>query len=273
MELKINLLSLKESDPAAYGLTRASLIQKLIRRGLTSQALWVSQLFINDGHHKGLKRKLYQIAAEDIGLGNPEIILKLKQEDDLLKNTALLCQSPKNREVNRFISFLELCPQELLNDSQVNLEVQTLKSLLEANEIWFNNKRKKENLINFKNLISSLNQEKSLEISTMFEVYLELAKANTFGAKDLLAFITLISTRNNLTIPEISLEIPQLESIEFVPDFALDRHTPFGKILNRGFNHWIKEGMPVFPEIFYPSLYTPTGQEKYPMNTLIKYLK
>lgn len=273
MELKINLLSLKESDPAAYGLTRASLIQKLIRRGLTAQALWVSQLFINDGHHKGLKRKLYQIAAEDIGLGHPDIILKLKQEDDLLKNTALLCQSPKNREVNRFISFLELCPQELINNSQINLEVQTLNSLLEANEIWFNNKRKKENLINFKNLIISLNQENSSKNLEIFEVYLDLAKANTFGSKDLLAFISLINTRKNLTIPEIMLEVPPPERMEFVPDFALDRHTPFGKILNRGFNHWIKEGMPVFPEVFYPSLYIEDGREKYPMNTLIKYLK
>ena len=58
--------------------------------------------------------------------------------------------------------------------------------------------------------------------------------------------------------------------LDIVDDFALDKHTGFGKKLNRGIEHWIKEGAPVYPERKYDSLYLSNGEEKYPYELLTK---
>ena len=75
-----------------YNLMKASLLQKLIRRGMTREALYIGTIFLKQGHEKGLRRRLQIIAAEDIGLGWPESLNYIEKNEFLqcLRRAALL---------------------------------------------------------------------------------------------------------------------------------------------------------------------------------------
>lgn len=276
--MEINLIELKEKDPAAYGLTRASLIQKLIRRSMLPEALWVTRLFIEDGHQKGLKRRLLQICAEDIGLCCPKAIEYITQEEDLYKCTALLCLVPKNREVDRFLLSVAYNPEKFTQaSSQVKKEVEVLQHLIQLSNTWFNNKRKKEHLINFKKafeFLASCSPEYSSTIILAGDIYIDLSRANVHGARVMLALASLLATRKveNQSLPDLS-NLPSEKVLDSVPDYALDMHTPAGRKQNRGFQHWVQEGAKVTPEMTYSDLYDSKGQEKYPLAPLIPYLE
>lgn len=276
--MKVSLLELKEKDPAGYGLTRASLIQKLIRRSMTPEAMWVVQLFINDGHQKGLKKRLLQIAVEDIGLCYPQAIEFIIKEENLFKSTALLCSLSKNREVDRFLLNVTYNPAKFSNaDEQTNREVLVLSHLIQLSNNWFNDKRNKVKLKDFNEAIKYLSNysEHYKEIILLAgDIYLDLTRSNIHGARVLLALIALLATRKINKIENIdNVIIPDQKSCNEVPDFALDMHTPFGKILNRGFDHWVEEGAFVYPEHKYTELYDSSQQEKYPLKPLIPFLK
>lgn len=278
MSLKVNLLELKEKDPAAYGLTRASLIQKLIRRSQLPEALWVVRLFIEDGHEKGLKRRLLQIAAEDIGLAQPEAIKYIFQEPDLYKCVALLCLSYKNREVDQFLlSVAYNLSYYKEADAQTKKEVSVLRHLLKLSENWFVNKRLKQPLEDFKSAVeylSNFSPDHKETILLAGQLYIDLTRANVHGARVMLALVALLSTRQVEKQPFPDLDnLPPMKELELVPDYALDMHTPAGRKANRGFAHWIKEGAVVNPRLEYNDLYDSKGEEKYLLIRLLPYLE
>lgn len=276
--MKVNLVDLKEKDPAAYGLTRASLIQKLIRRSHLAEALWVTKLFIDDGHSKGLRRRLLQIAAEDVGLACPKAIEYISQEEDLYKCTALLCLSAKNREVDRFLLSVSYNPEKYESaDKQTKKEVQVLQHLDNLSSQWFSNKRVKASLTAFFEAVeylSTFSPEYKETINLAGQIYIDLSRANVHGARVMLALIALLATRkvNNPPMPELS-NLPPMKELSEVPDYALDMHTPAGRMQNRGFKHWVKEGAVVEPEYLYDDLLDSQGIEKYPLLPLIPFLE
>lgn len=268
--VKYFLSHYKEPDIAAYNLLRASLLQKLIRRGMQGEALHIADLFINDGHSKGLLRRIKIIAAEDIGFGNLNSISFLEQETDLRKCVAYLCQSPKNRESDRFLLDVVNNRKQILKNSQdpqVHKEVSDFVHLVQLAGEWFTNKNKKT-LTSFKDGIKHYaDNSKCPEIvMALGENYLDLTRGNIHGARCQLALASLIYSRQSEPtdfIPDFS----NLVSVEFdeIFDFAIDMHTPIGKKLGRDFNHWIKNCTLVIPEVNYPELYDNQGKEKYPL--------
>ena len=273
----IHLLQLKDKDIQDYALVRASLLQKLLRRGMTEEALWVAGLFINDGHEKGLKRKLFQIAAEDVGLGNPYLLTDLKNDTSWQTMVVRICRSPKNRETNRFHVLTKYWVNYFMDhDETTKDEVRKLHKLLKLAKTWSENKRKKDTLKEFQEYFLSLKEGNSVSPSTIEDcliLYLDLARHGTFSSEDILALAVLLSTRNPQKAPELDLSIPEARICDPVPQFALDRHTGYGKKLNRGWDHWEQEGAKVYPAISYPSLLEEGGKERYPMKAFIHILK
>jgi hypothetical protein len=273
----VDLLKLKEEDPASYGLTRASLIQKLIRRSMLPEALWVVKLFLEDGHKKGLKKRLLQIAAEDIGLSQPEAINFIQQEPDPYKWVALLCLSSKNREVDQFLLNVAYRKAAYQNsDAQTKKEISVLEHLITVSGQWFNNKRIKQNLVNFKEAVQYLSTfagELAPTVILAGDLYIELSRANVHGARVMLALIALLATRKveKQPLPDLT-NLPPMQALKLVPDFALDMHTPAGRSMNRGFDHWVKVGAVVEPRLEYPSMKDSLGEEKYPLLPLIPFL-
>lgn len=276
--MKVNLLKLKDEDPAAYGLTRASLIQKLIRRSMMPEALWVTKLFVDDNHSKGLRRRILQIAAEDIGLACPKLINYLHQEPDLFKCVATMCLCSKNREVDQFLLNVAYRKEEYQQaDSQVQKEIDVLEHLLTLSEQWFTNKRLKAGLINFQEAVKYLatfNLPYQATIELAGELYIELSRANVHGARVMLALIALLATRKieDTPVPTIQM-LPPIKELTEVPDYALDMHTPAGRQMNRSFEHWVQEGAVVSPHKQYPQMFDSRGEEKYPLMPLVPYLK
>ena len=275
--MKVDLEKLKDEDIQSYALVRASLLQKLLRRGMTPEALWVAGLFIKDGHHKGLRRKLYQIAAEDVGLGNPHLLSDLRKEEDLKKMVAMICQSPKNREVNCFHVMTKMNVRYFTDKSEsTKNEVRLLWHLLKAAERWVENKRSKENKLAFEKLFNELKDMAPSQryfIQDCEDTYIELAKSKTFSSEDLLALAVLLATRNPNSVSLGFIDIPEEVPANPVPQFALDRHTPYGKRLGRDWDHWVQEGSVIIPEVTYPSLLDEDGNVRYPMQEILKLFK
>lgn len=271
INMNVDLLQLKEDDPMGYGFVKASWLQKCVRRGLVDKAVAIARLYLKDNQSEGLKRKLLVFTYEDIGQGTPDLNLLLKQESDLLKQTEMLCLAPKNRENDRFLLAVRDFYPELVLNPEIQDEVKALKVILELADNWFNNKRIKKNKEILQEAFKLMADGKS---STLKEVihqaeldYFFLSKHNAFGARTALAHSVLLSIRKNIevnffqkpsqyTLPDISLP--------FVDDFALDKHTPFGKLLNKGEKAWLLEGSITYPLRTYPELYQKDGSEKYP---------
>lgn len=266
------LLSSYKNDPASYNLIKASLLQKLIRRGMVNEANFVASLYLQDNQEKGLRRRLQIITAEDIGIGWPMATIFVKNEKDLIKITSALAQAPKNRESDRFLLCVANKIQSFKNhkDSNVINEVSLLDELFTETAKWFNEKNS-INLKNLKNTLSKIetNTLNSEIIKELNVNYLELTKAKIHGARCQLALAVLLFTRQiskNDYIFEPDLTKTELSSFDEIFDFAIDMHTPIGKKLNRGFDHWVKNCVEVNPELKYPTLYDQFGNEKYPLD-------
>lgn len=273
----VDLLKLKDEDIQSYALVRASLLQKLIRRGMTAQALWTANLFITDGHQKGLRRKLYQICAEDIGLGNPYLLSELIKEENWQVMVTKMCLSHKNRETNRFHVITKYNPKYFVNKSEsTKAEARLLWNLLKASKEWIENKRSKEKKQTLERLFDELKENNTVQPDTIEDckvTYIELARAGTFSCDDVLSLAVLLSTRNPKKENIIVNSIPSMSAANPVPQFALDRHTSYGKKLGRGWEHWEKEGVVVYPEITYDSLKDENGIERYPHSEFMGILK
>ena len=272
----ISLKKLKEDDIVEYNLIRASLLQKLIRRSMIGEAVFVAKLFLDAGHEKGLRRRLAQIAVEDIGLVCPRLIEFVKQEPDLLKITATIASIPKNREVDRFLLSVAYHPEKYNKAKmQTKKEVDILKLLIEVSGKWFDNKKNKKYLDDLKAIVNSLKTycEYKDTIDIALNNYLELSRANTHGARVFLSFIALLTTRKVEDNPLKILENYPLVEFDEVFDFAIDMHTITGKRSGRSFSHWIQEGAFVSPEKDYPDLFDSSGNEKYPLLPLLEFLE
>lgn len=262
----------KLESGSEYNLVRASLLQKLIRRNMVEEALYVGELFIKDGHHKGLKRRLQVIAAEDIGLGwvNSVIFLE-KYSDNLLLVIQSLCEAPKNREADRFLLTVANNRDSVINRGHDILhETKLLLRLFTLSSLWFSNKKIKDHLQNLKNAFSLMakDHEYSEAIIQLGQNYIDLTKAQIHGARCQMALATLIYSRKWKDqfgyVPKETLEY-QSKPFDEIFDFALDMHTPIGKKLKRDFNHWINNCVEVHPLVTYDSLYDDKGKEKYPL--------
>lgn len=265
------LLSNYKEDMAAYNLLKASLLQKLIRRKMTPEANYVAQLYLNENQSKGLKRRLQIIMAEDVGMAWPQASLFLEKETDLIKITTALAEAPKNRESDRFL----LCVANQFDsfkkhkDPNVVEEVLLLNDLFKETSLWFNNKNKKT-LDGLKSKLKMLetNPENNEIIHQLCSNYIELTKAKIHGARCQLALAVLIHLRKiskNDYIFNPDLSKTEIKPFDEIFDFAIDMHTPIGKKLNRGFDHWVKNCVVVYPELKYHHLYDKDGDEKYPL--------
>ena len=254
----INIFELKEKDYVAFNLVKASWLQKCIRRGLNAKALAIANLYIEENQIEGLKRRLKVYATEDIGIATPEILILLKDKN--IKETInILCQSNKNREVDRF----------LLNvrDNKVNydlLEIKILKDLLNLSNVWFFNKRVKSNKKDIENYVFSydLNEFQKESCKIALENYFLLSKHKTLGARTNLAFIALLIGRNIKNEREkinYDLSFSKMEKLKYVDEFALDKHTPFG---SSSYEEWVKNGSILNPLLDYEDAYL-LGKEKY----------
>lgn len=267
--IRVNINDLKQEDLVSYNLLKASWLQKSIRRGLTDQSIAIANLYINDKQIEGLKRKLLVFCFEDIGLGCPDMILHLKKEPDLINQIKILCQSQKNRETDRFLLAVKDFYNQLKSNKEIYEEVETMKILCDTADLWFSNKRNKANLNKLKDMIEALKENQpdiNKEIITeSFNSYLELSKNNSFGARTALSLICLISVRNLRIEPSLFI-LSEHDNVELsiVDDWALDKHTSFGKQLNRGLEFWFKEGIVISNEKIYPELFLSNKKEKYP---------
>lgn len=267
--MKVDLLKLKETDMMSYGYVKASWLQKCVRRGLVDKAVSVANLYLQDNQKEGLRRKLLVFCYEDIGLGVPEMNLLLSKETDLLRQTEMLAKAPKNRENDRFLLAVRDFYPKLIKNSEIKEEVSVLHEICNLADTWFSNKRLKLNKVNVEqgfSFLKEISTSDGKEIIMQAEKdYFLLSKHNSFGARTSLAHIVLTSLRK---INFSHWEIPQLNqapiALSFVDDFALDKHTPFGKILGKTDKDWYKEGSVIHPEKLYPSLYLKNGAEKYP---------
>lgn len=262
------LLSSYREDPAAYNLIKASLLQKLIRRGMVKEANYIAQLYINDNQSKGLRRRLQIIAAEDIGFGWPESVLYFNQQEDLIKITSALAQAQKNREADRFLLAVANDYSSLMSrDESIRKESSSLKYLFKLSSKWFESK-KREDLNELKDAFSRLAKLSKLPdvIEQLGENYIELTRGKIHGARCQMALAVLLAIRGvekTGWTPDESL-IKQ-QPFDEIFDFAIDMHTPIGKKLKRDFNHWVNNCVVVSPELIYDSLYDSNGDEKYPL--------
>lgn len=274
----INIHELKEKDHVAYNLVKASWIQKSIRRGENSKALAIADLYINDNQEKGLIRRLKVFATEDIGFGNTDVLKDMKNLNyDPFKCINLLSQSFKNREVDRFLLQIDRNFNNYQNIIELKSETYNLKKLLNISEEWFKNKRIKKNKNRIFNFIELLKEKYNTDeyqnelIDIALQHYFDLSKFKTLGARTNLSFIVLMITRGvnqNKFNNKIDLNYSQREELSIVDDWAIDKHTPFGKKLNRDYDFWLKHGSVVSPEIFYDELFyldsKGVKKEKYP---------
>lgn len=269
--MKVNIHELKNKDPVAYALLKASWLQKAIRRGMTETALGIAELYKNDNQWEGLKRRLWVFACEDIGLGTPEILLLMNQyKDDPVNQIKILCQCPKNRECDRFLLQVANNYDNYKNNKQLQHETLPLNQIFSISSSWFENKRDKAALNKLKQAFEILKENRPEEwvkhsLDLAIEQYIILSKHKIFGTRTLLAFSVLLATRT--TIDKINFQYNDTElkpaTLSIVDDFALDKHTSFGKLLNRGVEFWLKEGIVIFPERIYPEQFY-NGNEKYP---------
>lgn len=268
--MNVDLLKLKEDDPMAYGFVKASWLQKCVRRGLIDKAVALARLYLKDNQSEGLRRKLLVFAYEDIGQGTPDINLLLRDEEDLLKQTELLCLAFKNRENDRFLLAVRDFYPQLVVIPELKEEVETLKLVLDLADAWFGNKRIKRNKEVLQAAFEMLKENKSEEIKAIISQaeadYFLLSKHGSFGARTALAHCVLLSLRpvqlGLVNKPQIYTQ-PDIV-LPFVDEFALDKHTPFGKMLNKDEKAWLLEGSITSPVRDYPELYKSNGEEKYP---------
>lgn len=264
----IDINTLKLNDIVAYNLVKASWLQKSIRRGDVSTAKSIAQLYLDDNQEKGLYRKLLVFLTEDIGLGTPNGFLIIKDKP-ILEQVELITKMQKNRECDRFLLAVKNNYNLLKNNNEITIEVDTLHNILNLANIFYENKRLKQNKENLKSAILKLCENKSFFLQEMTQLTLDnyffLTKHDSFGARTALAFIVLINLRNiepNMNIP-IHENIP-LKILSIVDDYALDKHTPFGKMLDRGNEFWITNGSILNNKIHYQSMFLKNGNEKYP---------
>lgn len=268
--MKVLFHELKDKDIVAYSLVKASWLQKLVRRGMVNSAVSLGQIYLDENQGQGLYRKLLVFCAEDIGLGYPQAILEIDSIKDPLHQIEFLCKVPKNREPDRFLYNVRNKFDELVKNPETAKEAKTLNILLKISEKWLANKRDKNNKKELENvfdiLANNCSESTNKEIiQAIKEKYFLLVKHNSFGLSNLLALATLVSVRD-IPLPEkiiVNYEA-EIVKLEYVDDFALDKHTSFGKQLNRGIEHFFEEGSKVFPEKKYPNLYLSNGEEKYP---------
>lgn len=270
MSFELDLLKLKDEDPVSYGFVKASWLQKCIRRGLVDKAVALARLYIKEGQSGGLQRKLLVFCYEDIGQGTPHMNLLLKNEPDLLKQTELLALAYKNRENDRFLLAVRDFSQDLLKNKEIYKEVASLQVLLSIADKWFSNKRDKiakQELMDTIEMFRNKATEDGKEIiDQAIEDYLLLSKHKSFGARTALAHIVLTSLRQNNKTDFIAPSVYSLPNITLplVDNFALDKHTSFGKKLGKKEEDWYKEGAVINNERTYPELYLRNGEEKYP---------
>lgn len=264
------LPKLSEIDSGStYNLVKASLLQKLIRRGMSAEANYIGKIFLEKQQEKGLRRRLQIIAAEDIGLGWVESINFVNTHPNLIEVIEALCQAPKNRESDRFLLTVANNLKSIKENrgKEIIHEVRVLLRLFELSTKWKENKNKET--------LSQLNKafEKMAEDSLCPEVvlnlgnnYIELTKNKIHGARCQMALATLIYCRKvkptTFTPDLLQLKIKEFDEIF---DFALDMHTPIGKKWGRDFYHWIKNCVQINPEYFYPEQLDSQGNEKYPL--------
>lgn len=270
---KTNLPKLSEIESGSkYNLIKASLLQKLIRRGMSEEANYVGKLFLDQNQEKGLRRRLQIIAAEDIGLGWVESINFVNTHNNLIEIIEALCQAPKNRESDRFLLTVanNLNSINIKRGKDIVHEARVLLRLFELSTTWFNDKTK-ENLNNLKNAFSKMAEDSKVPetIIALGDNYIELTKHKIHGARCQMALATLIYCRK---VDKTNF-VPDFSQIKITPfdeifDFAIDMHTPIGKEWGRDFNHWIKNCVVVNPEYFYKELLDDQGNEKYPLTIL-----
>jgi len=274
--MEVFLSDLKIKDPKSYNLVKASLLQKLIRRSMTQEALFIAKKYIEDGQIKALKRRLLIISCEDIGFANLNGFIKVHEaesEEDLLFSTMLLSQSFKNREADNFLIYTTTMPKDLkIRCDFKNTEIENFKIILKDLEIWFESKSK-NSLNDLKEKIEKkiTNHPDYQILNLLFEDYLFLTKNKVHGARCLIALFSLIldRTTQNLNPPPVSLISLEMNRFDTVFDFALDMHTPIGKSLNRGIEHWIKEGCVLVNSWLNPKSIDSLGRLKYPLGAFL----
>lgn len=262
-------LSNYKEDAPSYNLLKASLLQKLIRRGMVHEANYVAQLYLNENQSKGLKRRLQIIAAEDIGIGWPESVLYIEQnQDNLIQVTSALAQANKNRESDRFLLAVAYNFDHYKNhyDKNVRIECKSLNHLFNFSKQWFENKNAKT-LSSLKIELAKMekydfNKE---AIHQLTENYISLTKQKVHGARCQLALAVLLYIRQIPVTGFQPIDDIAQKPFDEIFDFAIDMHTPIGKDLKRDFNHWVENCVQVKPELFYDSLYDEKGIEKYPL--------
>lgn len=85
-------------------------MQKAIRRGQEAEALFWGQELMDSGHAYHMWRRMVVIAAEDVGLAQPDLtaqMMTMKQAHDFARESnipfqaiMMLCRAPKNREAD-----------------------------------------------------------------------------------------------------------------------------------------------------------------------------
>lgn len=265
----VDIFKLKEQDIIAYNLVKASWLQKAVRRGDAETAKAIGQLYLDDNQEQGLYRKLLIFITEDIGIATPQAILLIKDKP-ILDQIEILAKCNKNRECDRFLLIVKDNYKYLIEDSDIDMvnEVKKLNELLIIADEYYSNKNKinKQKIIDYVNnlIIDKTDFIKEIAKITL-DNYFFLTKHNSFGARTCLAFLILLIERNiESSNQNIIIENIKPRTILNVDDYALDKHTPYGKILNRGEDFWLKEGSIVFPELNYSSMYKKDKKEKYP---------
>lgn len=272
--MQVDFFKLKDKDIVSYSLVKASWLQKAIRRNLVDTALSLGRVYIEEGQQRALERKLVVIAAEDVGLGSPFALLEMEKLDNVYHKIEFLCRCAKNRETDRFLLATRDNSEFLLSNKELVGEVKPFLKILTLADHWFENKRSRKFLEKLKDgfaILSSAATDPLAKdlIHLCLEKYLDLSKHKSFGARTLLALATLVATRNISYRESFSGDFTgKFIDLTYVDDFALDKHTSFGKRLNRGIEHWIEHGSVVSPLARYSSMYLSNGEEKYPYSLM-----
>lgn len=238
---KINIFNFKEKDPYSYNLLKASWLQKSIRRSKLSDALGLAKLYIEEGQIKALTRKLFIIAAEDVGLGAKDSFLYLEKIKDPYIKISFLCAQNKSRESDRFLYVARNEPE------RKSEELVLLRNFLNISQEYIT-KKNKTNRENLKNLF--LEYESIVGTAEIFfKEYVNLIKTKTHGASTLLAFYVLLFFRTGAksTVKFKTIKVKDIIIPKYIPDYAIDKHTSLGKQWGRDFSHWIAEGAKVHP--------------------------
>lgn len=273
------LSEIKVLNPKDYNLIKASLLQKLIRRSMEGEACFVATLYANDNQLKGLKRRLLIIASEDVGFSNLDavkIVNDSNNREELIQATAILARSWKNREADNFLLFSTRMPKQYqILDPETKKEVENFILLIKAISPWYmdRSKQKLKQLEKYiEDHIKKQPEEKHQILKILFENYKMLTRNNVHGARCLIALFSLISSRSlPKNFPQIDTTTPyKMSHFDKVFDFAVDMHTPQGKQLKRGTDHWIKEGCVLSPEWINPASIDNLQQIRYPLGLFLK---